>query len=776
MAEAEDSHPHLELMREEPITERRTRPFGRARPEPENFRAHASSLRERLQDTRLALREEVPGYDDRRLIKITLTEKVQADEVANAARGIEVVSQEDDTLVLAFATDAQLDGFEMRLATLARGESVTYPSLMHALEDLDRWTPEDRKGWALRQNGFPDEASFLLDVELWPLDRDIDGARRTFENWLADNEGEQLDAVRKPYLTLYRVRCDGRLAEALLQYRDVRTVDLPPDVSMDFSLLQADVEQFGEVSAPPDDAPSVVVLDTGLATGHPMLAPAVGDAETFLQGTTAADEHGHGTMVAGIALYDDVAACIQAGSFVPLLRLFSGRVLDDRNEGDPRLIQNQVEEAVAYFVGQYGCRVFNLAYGDLNKPYRGRRLTGLAVTLDALAREHDVLFVVPTGNLRHDDVAAWHSTYPHYLQQQTAPLIDPAPALNALTLGSLARYDRSRQGALYSQDPAYRPVARASQPSPFTRAGPSIVGAIKPELVDYGGNFGIDERTGQPVWRSMMGELSTSSEFATGRPFAEDVGTSFAAPHIAHAAAMLTMEFPDASSDLCRALLVCHAEIPDACADMFPDDSALRNVVGYGLVDRSALYRSLDHCVTLWAEGTIQNRRHHFYEVPIPQEFWEGGRRDRKLTVALAYRPPVRTTRIDYRAVGIEFRLVQAASLAEVATAFNAATDRDSHPSISERTLGRDVTAQKRSRGTLQASTWTFKQPSSSVRGTSWFVVVTRNDPAWGANVAAERETYALTVRLADQLAQEPRLYASVEVRLRARARARAEI
>lgn len=774
MAEAEDSHPHLELTREEPITERRTRPFGRARPEPENFRAHASSLRERLQDARLALHEEVPGYDDRRLIKITLTEKVQADEVANAARGIEVISQEDGTLVLAFATDAQLDDFEMRLATLAGGGSVTYPNLMHALEDLDRWTPEDRKGWALRQNGFPDEASFVLDVELWPLDRNIDGARRTFENWLADNGGEQLDAVRKPYLTLYRVRCDGNLAEALLQYRDVRTVDLPPDVSMDFSLLQADVEQFGEVPAPPDDAPSVVVLDTGLAAGHPMLAPAVGDAETFLQGTTAADEHGHGTMVAGIALYDDVAACIQAGSFVPLLRLFSGRVLDDRNEGDPRLIQNQVEEAVAYFAGQYGCRVFNLAYGDPNKPFQGRRLTGLAVTLDALAREHDVLFVVPTGNLRRDD-AQWHSAYPRYLQQKDSPLIDPAPALNALTVGSLARYDQSRQGVRHPRDPAYRPVARSYQPSPFTRAGPSVGGATKPDLVDYGGNYSTDVRS-RHLGQQGLGELSTSREFASGRPFAEDVGTSFAAPHVAHAAAMLMREFPDASSDLCRALLACHAEIPDACAGLFPDEVVLRNVVGYGLVDRSALYRSLDHCVTLWAEGTIQNRRHHFYEVPIPQEFWEGGRRDRKLTVALAYRPPVRTTRIDYRAVGIEFRLVPAASLAEVATAFNAATDRDSYPSISERTLGRDVTAQKRSRGTLQASTWTFKQPSSSVRETSWFVVVTRNDPAWGANVAAERETYALTVRLADQLAEEPRLYASVEVRLRARARARAEI
>ena len=775
MAEAEDSHPHLELTREEPVTPRRTRPFGQTRPKPENFCAHASRLRERLQDARSPLAEEVAGYDNRRLIKITLTEKVPAEEVANVARGIEVVSQEDDTLVLAFATDAQLRDFEMKLATLAGGEGVPYQSLMHALEDLDRWTPEDRTGWALRQHGFPDAAPFLLDVELWPLDRNIAEARQAFENWLEENEGEQLDAVRRSYLTLYRVQCQRDLADALLLHRDVRVVDLPPSVGMDFSLLQADVEQFGEVLAPPEDAPGVVVLDTGLATGHPLLAPAVGEAETFLQSTTASDEHGHGTMVAGIALYDDMAACIRTGSFVPMLRLFSGRVLDNRNESDPRLIHNRVEEAVAYFVEQYGCRIFNLAYGDLNKPYQGGRLTGLAVTLDALARERDVLFVVPTGNLRPDDVAQWRTVYPGYLQQQTAPLVDPAPALNALTIGSLARYEQSRQGARHSTDPSYRPLARADQPSPFTRAGPSIGGATKPDLVDYGGNYSVDIR-GPHLGRQGLGELSTSHDFASGRPLVEDVGTSFAAPHVTHATALLMKELPDASPDLCRALLACHAEIPDACADMFPDEVALRSVVGYGLVDRSALYRSLDHCVTLWAEGAIQNRKHHFYEVPIPQEFWDGSRRDRKLTVALAYRPPVRTTRIDYRAVGITFRFVPAGSLADVANAFNAATDRDSHPSISERATGRDVSIQQRSRGTLQASTWTFKQTSSALRGNSWFVVITRNDPPWGANLAAERESYALAVRLADQLAVEPRLYAGIQARLRARARAQAAI
>ena len=498
--------------------------------------------------------------------------------------------------------------------------------------------------------------------------------------------------------------------------------------------------------APPDGAPGVVVLDTGLATGHPMLAPAVGDAQTFLEGTTEADEHGHGTMVAGIALYDDIAACVRDRRFVPTLRLFSGRVLDSRNEGDERLIQNQVEEAVSYFVDQYGCRVFNLAYGDMNKPYLQRHITGLAVTLDALSRERNVLFVVPTGNFEGDELGPVdrRREYPAYLNSQRVPLLDPAPALNVLTVDALARYDQGHQGARYPNDPSYQPVAHVDQPSPFTRAGPSVNHAIKPDLVDYGGNYSIDIRGGG-AWPRNIGELSTSREFAAGRLFAQDVGTSFAAPHVAHAAARLLAELPEASPDLCRALLVAHAIPPTGCLELLGDADELRNLVGYGLVDRSALYRSFEYCVTLWAESTIQNRRHHFYEVPIPAEFWEGGRRDRKLTVALAYRPPVRTTRVDYRAVGITFNLVKANSLNEVAHSFNAATERETNPSIGEWSGNREVTAQQRSRGTVQSSTWTFK---------TTFTEYTR--------------------QLADRLAEQPRLYTRIEARGRARARARA--
>ena len=684
-------------------------------------------------------------------------------------------------LILAFATEDQLDAFEAKLASLAKGRRVTYPNLLYALQGFDHWTPADRTGWALRSNGFPDEEPFVIDAQLWPLDRgnDLIRSRNDFENWAAENGGQVIDAVQQPYLTLYRIRCTRMMADNLLRHRDVRLVDLPARIGLEQALIFTDVQELGEVPAPREDAPGIVVLDSGLVAGHPVLAPAVGDVQSFLPGKSGTDEHGHGTFVSGIALYADVAECVRNRSFVPELRLFSGRVLDDQNEGDPRFIENQVDEAVRYFAENYDCRIFNLSYGDKNKPYQGRHVAGLAVTLDTLSRELDVLFVVPTGNYKHDEDGPddWRAEYPHYLTGETSTLLDPAPALNALTVGSLARYERGVPNQRWPDDPAYRPVARADQPSPFTRHGPSVNGAIKPDLVDYGGNMLVNVRTGgHPMAGTQgVGELSASHDFASGRPFAEDSGTSFAAPRVANAAALILGELPEASVDLCRALLVSHARTPAACSDLFADDeSALRNVTGYGLVDRSALYRSMENCVTLWAMGSIEDRHHHFYEVPVPDEFWSQGRRAREMTIALAFRPPVRTTRIDYRAVAISFKFVSARSLNDVAQSFNAAIDRNVAPTIRERASRRRISERDRSHGTVQASTWTFTQPSGAVRESSWFVVVTRNDPAWGASLSSEREPYALTVTLSDRYAGQPRLYTRIEARLRERIRVRA--
>ena len=129
----ENSHPHLELAREEPVTERRPRRGFPSTGPPDDPRRHATELRERLQAARdAAATEDVGGYDERRLIKIMLADKVQPEDVARAAGNVQVVSQEEDTLLLAFVSDEQLAAFEARLTSLATGERVSYRQVLYA--------------------------------------------------------------------------------------------------------------------------------------------------------------------------------------------------------------------------------------------------------------------------------------------------------------------------------------------------------------------------------------------------------------------------------------------------------------------------------------------------------------------------------------------------------------------------------------------------------------------------------------------------------------------
>jgi len=772
------SYEHLRLERESPVTERHRPQDKRPRFKPDDPRAFGGELSLRLQQARSRLQEDIGGYDERRLLKIRIRE---GETLPNfeAIPGIKLVSQEEKTLVLAFATDEGLAEFESRLATLARDGTVTRKELLFVIEDFDHWTPEDRTGKALREQGYPGEEPFMLDVELWPQQRadQRDAMLDSFEAWLRREGMESLDTLKQPSLVMVRVRCNREQTETLLlNHRDVRTVDLPPRLGVTVNILRTDITGFPEPLPPPADAPAIGVLDSGLTTGHPLIAPAVGDAQGFVgPGREPEDKSpsGHGTFVSGLALYGDIAECIRSGRFVPQLRLFSGKVFKDDGTDQTEFVERAVERAVQELLDNYGCRIFNLSYGDLNKVYDGRHVRGLAYTLDRLSRELGVLFVVSAGNIPlHDLPDDVRDRYPEYLYEDCYRLLDPAPALNVLTVGGLALHTASRNAQRHPNSLEDVPVAQADQPSPITRCGPSINGAIKPDLVEHAGNIAIP-RVGPPHHRG-LGTVSCNSGFASGPAFCEDVGTSYAAPIVANKAARVLAEVPNASPHLIRSLLGAHAHWPQACEQLLnPDGKAegrerLLRLVGYGRVDEEALYRSLDQTVTLIAEERITNDHHHFYEVPVPDAFWFRGRRSRILSVALAYSPEVRTTRLEYRATKLWFTLVAAADLDEVVAAFR----RNREEGMGERNRNRWISNKQRKSGTLQVSRWTFRSPLRSDK--RLFVVVTRQDLAW-SQVSDQPENYALCVVLDDREQADARvnLYAEIRALLQARARIR---
>ena len=466
---------HLRLARETQTNERYRRRDPRRSYRPNDPRSFASQLGDNLSQAALKLDDDIGGFDDRYLLKIQIRSGERLPDLESIP-GIKVVSHEERTILLAFATENGMSEFESRLTTLARDGTVTNERLLYALENFDRWTPEDRTGWALSEYGYPNARSFVLDVELWPQERvdHRDLMVQQFMQWLAEVNIEVLDSLVQTSLVMAKVRCTRHQAESLLlNHRDVRTVDLPPRLGVSVEMLHRDIGHFPPPEIPSDSAPTIAVLDSGLTPAHPLLWPAVGDVQGFTtQPGDVSDTvpDGHGTFVSALALYGDIETAINKGSFVPRLRLLSAKVFKDDGTDQNEFVESAIEKAVAYFKEEYGCRVFNLSYGDRNKVYQGGHLRGLAYTLDRLSREMDVLFVVSAGNRLLQSLPEDLSVaYPDYLFEQDNRLLDPGTALNVVTVGGLAKHDATHNTRRYSHTLEDLPVAKGNQPSPLRR-------------------------------------------------------------------------------------------------------------------------------------------------------------------------------------------------------------------------------------------------------------------------------------------------------------------
>jgi hypothetical protein len=182
---------------------------------------------------------------------------------------------------------------------------------------------------------------------------------------------------------------------------------------------------------------------------------------------------------------------------------------------------------------------------------------------------------------------------------------------------------------------------------------------------------------------------------------------------------------------------------------------------------------SLDNCVSLIVEEKLEEDRHHFFEIPLPEDFLSPGRRHRTVSVALAHTPLVRTTRFDYRGSRMKFRVVAEKSLDAVTRVFRKTSKDEREDNIPE-FRPPSIGAQARDKGTVQAARYDVRQLTSKQREKRLYVVVTRTVPAWAKNWSRE-EQYALVVALEDRSEHSVRYYQQINaiVQLRQQQRVR---
>ena len=557
-------------------------------------------------------------------------------------------------------------------------------------------------------------------------------------------------------------------------------MDLPPVLpAAAFSLFQP-IEAPAQLPLVPEDGPLACVIDSGVVSAHPLLAGTVVDERDFDSGDgTAADLAGHGTHVAGIVVYGDIAACIRAGRWEPRVRLLSAKVLRRSPEGiaifpdDSELrVETQIRDAINYYNQEFGCRVFNLSLGHYNRTYREGRQLPWALLLDELARDLDIVLVVAAGNVVSPNIPS--PTTSEEFQREVRErlfspehsLTDPACALNALTVGAIARTDLSFEAQRHADRRPPLVASPALAPSPFTRAGviESGVGgvgrAVKPELVAYGGNYCLG--TGGQTWHTSdahLGETVSSARLqGASRLVRVGTGTSVATPYITHVCARIEHQLRAAgrverpTANLIRALAVHSARVPESAAlwvrrgQLFGEEAecaAVSRLLGFGLPDPDRAMFSSDQRAVLIAEDQVEEGQFHVYELVLPPEYFQLTSR-RRIRVTLAYDPPVRGTRRDYLGRRMSFRLVRDSGLEEIRRA--AASGRDPEQ------VGVRPSADHVRRSTVQSATFTGTKPSVFDRRSDaddpvlWHVVV-RCEARFAA-VPETAQRYALVVSL----------------------------
>jgi hypothetical protein len=263
---------------------------------------------------------------------------------------------------------------------------------------------------------------------------------------------------------------------------------------------------------PPTLAPvKIGIIDSGIDLSHPELARRVIAARSFVGGKTPIDSQGHGTFVAGVIGAEVNDGVGIAGAF-PAAQLIVAKVVTSQ-----RTIPVDAEARAIRWAVDQGARVINMSLGGVRDPLRPSRDTYSRAEAEAVryAVRHGVLIVAAAGNGDQSPREPWR--FASY----------PAALPHVLGVGAFAQDgsvpDFSNRDAIYVD---------------IAAPGESILSTLPFKV------------TGQYPTCLDQGYSDCGPE-----DFRNAEGTSFAAPQVTAAAAMLLAQDPSLTADQVATLL-----------------------------------------------------------------------------------------------------------------------------------------------------------------------------------------------------------------------------
>lgn len=406
------------------------------------------------------------------------------------------------------------------------------------------------------------------------------------------------------------------------------------------------------------DLPCVCILDTGVNNSHPLLVHSLHARDLHTVDPTAGvhDENGHGTRMAGIALYGDLTDALNEDGHVHLShRLESVKLLRHHGDNEGKHHGHLTADAVSQpeISATDSKRVFGLAVTATDSRDRGRP-SAWSATLDRLAADSEGdglsprLLVVSAGNIRNNP--AWLN-YP--ASNASDGIHDPGQAWNVLTVGAFTEKVRiTEEGAS-----GYNPIAPDGGLSPFSTTsmtwGRPCPWPLKPDVVMEGGNAANDGLGA--IWMQSL-SLLTTSHLPEERLLTTANATSAATYLCARMAAQLMAEYPNFWPETIRALVVHSAGWTEPMLRMFktggtPKEQYRRLIrhCGFGVPNLGRAMWSATNSLTLIVQDTLQpfektaanqpkTRDMHLHRLPWPIAELEAlGETQVEMRVTLSY-------------------------------------------------------------------------------------------------------------------------------------------
>lgn len=415
----------------------------------------------------------------------------------------------------------------------------------------------------------------------------------------------------------------------------------------------------------------ICLLDTGINNKHPLLENFVFDdnLHSYNESWGVQDSYpngGHGTGVAGLALYGDLTDVLSSSENIQIyhglesFKIFNN--IQEEEKFDAPKFENAV--SVPLINKPNNLRVYCLTILR-NNVFKGRPSVGSA-TIDKICFGkifEQQLFIVSGGNVEINK----HNDYPVLNELQCVS--DPSQAYNALTIGTYTRKDR------VDISTGEMPLAKNGAMSPsnstsllFDNSWPN-----KPDLVFEGGNRSTDGFN--TLAHSELRLLSIDADFANDM-FISFGDTSGAAALASKMAAELRTMYPDYWVETIRGLMVHSADWTNVMRRNAKDKRNLLRTVGYGVPSIQKAMFSVENSLTLIAEREIQPYKYekskgqyneyHLFNLPWPKEALESlEEKSVKLVVTLSYyiepNPGSRrlATHYSYHSHQLDFELIK---------------------------------------------------------------------------------------------------------------------